>query len=54
MPGWAVIAVIAAVSVVLFSLAWWSSGRSGPRSLPGTSETEKDYLSRGSWRSEQL
>jgi hypothetical protein len=54
MSGWAVLAIVAAVAAALFALAWWHSGRKGPTSLPGMSETEKDYLSRGTWRGGQL
>lgn len=54
MSGWAVLGIVAAVAAALFALAWWHSGRKGPVSLPGMSETEKDYLSRGTWRDGQL
>lgn len=55
MPGWLLLAVVVAVVGVLVALAWWSSGRkkSAARQV-GMSETEKDYLSRGTWRSGQL
>ncbi|MGZ5415538.1 MAG: hypothetical protein ACXWDI_00030 [Nocardioides sp.] len=49
MSGWAVLAIVAAITAALFALAWWHSGRKGPTSLPSMSETEKDYLSRSTW-----
>lgn len=55
MPGWLVLVAVVAVGGILFSLAWWSSGRKrSSTTQPGLSETEKDYLYRGSWRSGQL
>ncbi|MGZ4459751.1 MAG: hypothetical protein ACXVWU_04500 [Nocardioides sp.] len=50
--GWLVTAVVAGVVVVLFALAWWSSGRSKPlgRGRAEMSQTEKDYLVEGSNR----
>jgi hypothetical protein len=47
--------IVVAVGGVLFGLAWWSSGRKKSAATQvGMSETEKDYLSRGTWRSGQL
>jgi hypothetical protein len=44
-----VIAIVAVVGIVLFALAWWSSGRSKPLSgrRREMSATERDYLVEG-------
>lgn len=54
MSGWAVLAIVAGVSLVFFWLAWWSSGRSGPSSRPDLSQAEKDYMAYGSQHSTSI
>ena len=47
MSGWVVFAIVLGVVLLFFWLAWWSSGRMGPSSRSGLSQTEKDYLAYG-------
>ena len=54
MPGWEVFAIVTVTCLILFWLAWWSSGRTGPSSRRDLSQTEKDYMAYGSQRSTSI